>query len=160
MCVACAEGPDRHDLPSEAIKNHRSLNLHPQHTQLGHIKVPHLIRFGWMLDVLGSLAHAPSPWTLRSHKFFLKDPTHRAPTDLDTTPDDVSRNGACAEPGFRAQPSHLLNQPPHALVQLVPGRAANAALPFEVGVQFSQPGSDGVGMSAAERSAPRVRCFC
>jgi hypothetical protein len=134
---------------AEAIDDRGDFEPLPQHSKVGHVEMPDLVRLGRVLHVPRCRRDARTSVCIASalRRLFLQNLSHRHPADLDPSSDDVPCDRARPELGLRECKSDLMHQPADSVVDPVPGQTPEHLLGPELLRDDLLPIPDRVGMN-------------
>ena len=136
------------DAAAEAIDDCRDPEALAEHSMIGDVEMPDLVRLGRVLNMLRCLRGARATYSVvRSlGKLLLKHTSDRRPADLDVGSDDVPRDCAGSELWLREGHSHLVHEQADAVADPVPSRAPEHLFNSQFVLNSLLPVPDRVGM--------------
>jgi len=137
----------RNNLPTETIDDCSDLDFLPEHTDLGHVKMPDLVWQFRMPDVIRSRRDSGFLMLLRRlGRTFLKHSPYRSPADLDPRSNDVPSDRPSTKLRLRKRITDLVYQSADTVVQPIPRRAAKKPIGPEFVINSILPVANRVGV--------------
>ncbi len=137
----------RDDLAAESVDDRSNFDLHPEQPDLGHIQMPHSVRFRRVSHVCWRLGDSCFRMLLRrSQRTLQKHTSDRSPAHSNARSHNVPRDRPRIKFRLRESLSYLVNEPSNAVVQSVPRRPAEQLLSSKFVTHSLLPITDRVGM--------------